>query len=446
MKRIVWALLVSCAHAPPDGSVVIAPPSDRVPAVVAVGQDVVHDGGMNLAWSYVGNVASYAIAKTADGSFSLLVRPNNDDRFDLLDPATGKGHGFPITHGWTTLRSTGSSIVLASRVDRVDALDPTGARLFTLQKSGTSVIGATSTPEGVVVHIGGGLVESYAPNGTRNWTTTVPASTNRIRAIPGAIVVWNEPMPLSWTLLDPATGRSLAAATEQPTGNLATFGNRFVTCSNNRISIRAANGAVVHSFAGTCGELVLGEDVVYVLSSSNGEVRALALDGSQRWSWRGNVSHAIAYGPWLLVTTQGGLVRALRQKDGAIAWSYGAGAHPMIDVAGERLFVSAGDELFALERTPESTPDRTSDIAITVHDWDCVDPAQTLLFVGDEPAHSVGNNQFSARVTGRGRVLVRTLPYADISPTGSRAYREMSVEIDGRTHALDVDILSCDED
>jgi hypothetical protein len=113
---------------------------------------------------------------------------------------------------------------------------------------------------------------------------------------------------------------------------------------------------------------------------------------------------------------------------------------------GDVLVAATDEHVRALVRAPLVQPERTSDVTIHVRAWRCVDPAHTTIVVGDVAAQAIGGDRFFARVGSRGPVLLRASPWADVIPVGSEHYEPVTVDIDGKPHALEVELDRCDED
>jgi hypothetical protein len=204
--------------------------------------------------------------------------------------------------------------------------------------------------------------------------------------------------------------------------------------------------------------MAVDEDGLYAIRShlpdGSGEIAALAMsDGSQRWSRTIPVSRgALSHGPWVLVPSDGGVVRALRKSTGDLAWAYGVGARVKLVPHDESTVLAIGDSsVHALQSMTAQPAEKASDITLHVRSWGCVDRNTTSLYVGDVLAASDGQDLFTASVRGRGRVLVRANPWADVIATSeardySWSYPPVGVDIDGSRHTLEVELDNCDED
>lgn len=110
------------------------------------------------------------------------------------------------------------------------------------------------------------------------------------------------------------------------------------------------------------------------------------------------------------------------------------------------LVAATPDRVHALARAPIAAPERSSDFTVHVRAFRCVDPGQTTLVIGDVAAQAIGGDRYLARVSGRGSVLVRASPWADVVPVGREGFDAVTVEIDGGAHAIEVELDACEED
>jgi outer membrane protein assembly factor BamB len=438
--------------------------------VAAAGTDVRADGVMGVAWSHATGYKPWAPAGD-----SILVLSERGGDIDIVDARTGRTRTFPIGHSLTSLLPASGPMALGITQNRILALDPTGAILWS---RGVSHAGSISQ----LAPIGGGLVlllptsDSGQPSprlhalaradGELMWAVTLPPSyaSAVLGRIGSSVMLWSTASGLvRWSVIDEKDGHTLAQG-EESGSRLVVRGRRFIVCDEREGIVRIHPTGTETSrqlpFSGRCGEMTVDDDAVYAIRShmddktGSGEARAFAMsDGSQRWTRTMPVAHgAVVHGPWLLVPSDGGVVRAVRRDTGELAWSYGVGVRGTLTAIDENTVIASGDSsIHALVSMTSLPAERSSEVTLHITSWSCVDRASTTLLVGDVPAQADGPDRFTARVQGRGHMLIRSNPWADIVRMDRErerdwAYAPLVVEIDGARHSVDVELDNCDED
>lgn len=263
-----------------------------------------------------------------------------------------------------------------------------------------------------------------------------------------------------WSVLDDTNGKTIAHGEESGV-RLIARGRKFVVCDERQslVRVHATGTDDSHQVAaqGHCSEMAIDDDTIYAMKGQQeneaDSIEAIGMtDGARRWLKKVPVQvGSLVHGSWLLVPSDGGMVRALRRDTGDIVWSNGVGERATLSAFDESTVIASGNRTITALRTATTLPpDRTSEISLHVTSWGCVDRANAKLFVGDVQAQPDGADRFTAHVRGRGRVVVRATPWGDILPShldGSEwSYGPMLVDIDGARHAMDVQLDSCDED
>lgn len=435
-----------------------------------MGADARVDGVMGVVWSHPTGYKPWAAAGD-----SILVLSERSGDIDVIDPRTGRARTFPTGQTFSSLLATSGPMALGVTQNRIVALDPTGGVVWS-----RGVSHASSVTQ--LAPIAGGLVllhptddhgypsprlQAYSrADGELLWALTVPPSNSSavLARIGSSVMLWSTASGLvRWTVLDEKDGHTLAEG-EESGSRLVVRGRRFIVCDERESIVRVhpmlGEMSRPLSFSGRCSEMAVDDDTIYAIRShadqggGAGEVRAIAMsDGSQRWSHTMPVAHgALAHGQWLLVPSDGGVVRALRRDTGELAWSYGVGVRATLVPLDENMVIASGDSgIHALQSMTSLPSERASDVTLHVVNWSCVDRATMTLLVGDVPAQPDGPDRFTARVQGRGRVLIRSNPWADIVLMDHARERDWSyapvvVDIDGARHAVDIELDNCDED
>lgn len=409
---------------------------------------------MALAWSYPERTSAHAVI--AGDRASIVVAPQGGERLDLVDARTGTARVLRriARASWVRLLDTGGPDALALTQDGLELLGADAAPRWSVARPTSGIAAAAHTTAGVVV-VGLGHVQSYTAAGAPSWKREV-TGVDHARGVGDAVLVWGSGPP-RWRLLDAATGAERAGGAQGIGGGgaVSAQGARFAYCTDVRATVYDAKGGEVASAAlpAPCGDLAFDDDTFYAAHvrtaalDAPGDVRAIGFDGRERWHWSGPLAHGpVVHGPWLLVPSEGGVVRALRRKDGALAWSWGVGSRPALRVAGDVVVAETLERVHALGRTQGLEAERASDVTVHVRAWRCVDASRTTLVVGDVVAQGAGDDRFVARVSGRGSVAVRASPWADIVLVGHDAFGPVAVDVDGRPHALEVELDACDED
>ena len=471
MRRLLAAsFLAACAHAAPAREVAVAAPGGSAPLVNATGTDVRADGVMGIAWSRPTGYKPWA--STGE---SVLVLTEHDD-IDVVDARTGRTRTFPIGQTFSSILPTSGPMAIGIAQNRILALDPTGGVLWSRGVSHASSISQLAP-------IAGGLVlllphdehgqpsprlHAYSrADGELLWALTLPPSNSSavLARIGSSVMLWSTASGLvRWSVLDEKDGHTLAQG-EESGSRLVVRGRRFIVCDEPQGIVRVHPTGTETSrqlaFSGRCGEMTVDDDTVYAIrshtdeSAGSGEVHAISMsDGSRRWTRAMPVARgALAHGPWLLVPSDGGVVRALRRDTGELVWSYGVGVRATLVPLDENTVIATGDSsIHALQSIASLPAERASDVTLHIVNWSCVDRATMTLFVGDVPAQPDGPDRFTARVQGRGRMLVRSSPWVDIVPMdGQRegrdwSYAPVAIDIDGARHSVDIELDNCDED
>jgi len=274
------------------------------------------------------------------------------------------------------------------------------------------------------------------------------------------VLLWSAASGLvRWTVMDETDGKTIAQG-EESGARLLARGRKFVVCDERQSMARVHSTGTEESHQvatpGRCTQMVIDDDTIYAMKGQEKEpdqIEAFGMtDGARRWIQKVPVQvGAIVHGPWLVVPSDGGMVRALRRDTGELAWSNGVGERATLSSFDESTILASGNRTITALRTASTLPpERTSEITIHVTSWGCVDKENATIFVGDVAAQSDGADRYTARVRGRGRVLVRASPWGDILPSHDEqsewSYGPVLVELDGARHAMDVELDSCDED
>jgi outer membrane protein assembly factor BamB len=468
MRRLLPILcLVACGHAATGREVAVAPPV-TVPITTPTGTDVHVDGVMGVAWSRGTGYKPWAAAGD-----SILVLSERGGDVDVVDPRSGRTRTFPIGDTVSSLLSTNGPMVLAATQNRILALDPTGGVLWStgLTRAATvSQIAPISAGILVLLPVDEHgyprprLLALGRADGGVVWGLTLPPSNSAgmLASLGSSVLLWSTASGLvSWSVLDEKDGHTLAQG-EESGSRMVVRGRRFVICDERQglARIHAAGNETAHTIAypGMCSEMVIDDDTIYSMRSNEkdaDEVRALAMtDGAERWTRKvPTATGGLAHGPWLLVPSNGGIVRAMRRDNGDVAWSYGVGSRAMLSTFDPSTVLAAGNNsLHALQAMTSLPPERTSEIILRITNWGCVDKASTTLFVGDVAAQPDGPDRFTARVQGRGQVIVRSTPWVDVIPMSHErdsrdwSYAPAVADLDGARHEIPIELDNCDED
>lgn len=474
MRRLIPTLFLlgACARAVTGPSVAIAPPTGSVPMVAATGTDVRVESAMSIAWEHPTSFKPWVAAGDA-----IVALSQNGNEIDVVDPRSGHARAFPISGdaAYGLLGGPGA-LAVATTQTRLVALDSNGGVLWTSPMShATSISQMTPIANGLLFlqpvsergtsspH----LVALGRNDGKSMWELPVSPSlysATLARLGPNPIMWSTSGGSIHWSVLDETDGKTIAQGDESGT-RLVVRGRKFFVCDERqnivRVHANITDTATQVVAEGRCSEMAIDDDTIYAIRSHRekqpDEVEAIRItDGTRRWLQKVPASQgALVHGEWLLVPSDGGVVRALRRDTGAIVWVNGVGDRGALSAFdSDTVIAAANGKITALRTTSTLPPERTSEITIHVTSWGCIDKENAEIFIGDIQAQSDGADRFTAHVRGRGRVAARVKPWGDLVPVRTSTndesrdwtYGPLLVDIDGMRHSVDATIDECDED